>query len=136
MSGGSRTTVGCYNASRENAENSAQFETSDTRELDEVVEWLLDVGHIPSFCTACYRAGRQGDRFMPLVKAGEIKNCCLPNALITLKEYLVDYANASVREKGEKMIQEQIPNIKSDKVREEVLVHLKDIENGQRDFRF
>ncbi|HIZ06932.1 MAG TPA: [FeFe] hydrogenase H-cluster radical SAM maturase HydG [Candidatus Eubacterium avistercoris] len=136
MSGGSRTTVGGYNASRENAENSAQFETSDTRELDEVVEWLLDVGHIPSFCTACYRAGRQGDRFMPLVKAGEIKNCCLPNALITLKEYLVDYANDRVREKGEKMIQEQIPNIKSDKVREEVLVHLKDIENGQRDFRF
>ncbi len=136
MSGGSRTTVGGYCVAREDAENSAQFELSDDRELDEVVEWLMDVGHIPSFCTACYRAGRQGDRFMPLVKAGEIKNCCLPNALITLKEYLVDYANDEVRAKGEKMIAEQIPEIKSDKVRQEVLVHLKDIEEGKRDFRF
>ncbi len=136
MSGGSRTTVGGYTQAREAAENSAQFEISDGRELDEVVEWLLDEGHIPSFCTACYRAGRQGDRFMPLVKAGEIKNCCLPNALITLKEYLEDYANDRVREKGVHMIEEQIPNIKSDQVREAVRGHLKDIEDGKRDFRF
>lgn len=136
MSGGSRTTVGGYSVAREETENSAQFEISDARELDEIVEWLLDVGHIPSFCTACYRAGRQGDRFMPLVKAGEIKNCCLPNALITLKEYLVDYANDRVRTKGEKMIESLIPDIKSDKVREEVLLHLKEIEEGKRDFRF
>ncbi len=136
MSGGSRTTVGGYTIAREDAENSAQFELDDSRELWEVVDWLMDCGHIPSFCTACYRAGRQGDRFMPLVKAGKIKDCCLPNALITLKEYLVDYATPEVRAKGEKMIEAELPNILSDKVREKVVSYLKDIENGERDFRF
>ena len=136
MSGGSRTTVGGYTESREETENSAQFEVNDNRELWQVVDWLLDCGHIPSFCTACYRAGRQGDRFMPLVKAGKIKDCCLPNALITLKEYLVDYATPEVRVKGEKMIAEQLPNILSDHVREKVVSYLKEIENGERDFRF
>ena len=97
ISGGSRTTVGGYTVTREEAENSAQFEVSDVRTLDEVVNWLLRTGHIPSFCTACYREGRTGDRFMSLCKSGQIQNCCLPNALMTLKEYLIDYASPATR---------------------------------------
>ena len=104
ISGGSRTSVGGYAIPETPEENSAQFDISDTRTLDEVVNWLLDLGHIPSFCTACYREGRTGDRFMSLVKSGQIANCCAPNALMTLKEYLEDYATADTRAKGIQLI--------------------------------
>lgn len=134
ISGASSTSVGGY-AEREE-ENSAQFEVSDTRTLDEVVGWLLDLGHIPSFCTACYREGRTGDRFMQLVKSGQIANVCLPNALMTLKEYLEDYASPETRAKGEAMIQKQIPTIPNEKVKALVMAHLSDLHEGKRDFRF
>ena len=93
ISGGSRTSVGGYAVPEAKEEDSSQFDVSDRRTLDEVVSWLLDLGHIPSFCTACYREGRTGDRFMSLCKNGQILNCCHPNALMTLAEYLVDYAS-------------------------------------------
>lgn len=134
ISGGSRTSVGGYAEKEE--EDSSQFEVSDTRTLDEVVNWLLDQGYIPSFCTACYREGRTGDRFMRLVKSGQIANVCQPNALMTLKEYLEDYASPDTKEKGERLIREEISRIKSEKVREVVLQHLEDLHAGQRDFRF
>ena len=102
ISGGSRTSVGGYVEEEPEEENSAQFDVSDRRSLDEVVNWLLGLGYIPSFCTACYREGRTGDRFMKLLKSGQIVNCCQPNALMTLKEYLEDYASADTKEKGEK----------------------------------
>lgn len=134
ISGGSRTSVGGYYEDEE--EDSAQFEVSDTRTLDQVVNWLLGMGYIPSFCTACYREGRTGDRFMRLVKSGQIANCCQPNALMTLKEYLEDYASPDTKEKGLKLIQSEIPKIPSEKVRQVVLKHLNEMENGMRDFRF
>ena len=133
ISGGSRTSVGGYT---EKDEETAQFDISDRRSLDEVVGWLLDLGHIPSFCTACYREGRTGDRFMSLVKRGKIADCCQPNALMTLMEYLQDYASPQTKEKGLEAIKRELQNISSDKVRELTVVHLKDIENGKRDFRF
>lgn len=136
ISGASRTSVGGYAEKESEEDNSAQFDVNDNRTLDEVVDWLMGMGYIPSFCTACYREGRTGDRFMSLVKAGQISNCCQPNALMTLKEYLQDYASEKTKEDGDKLIQEQIKNIKSDKVRESVIQHLKDIEDGKRDFRF
>ena len=134
ISGASRTSVGGY--VEQEKENTAQFDISDDRTLDEVIGWLMDLGHIPSFCTACYREGRTGDRFMSLVKTQQIGNCCQPNALLTLKEYLMDYASPQTREKGEKMIQETIPKIPNEKVRRLTVEHLQDIENGKRDFRF
>ena len=134
ISGASSTSVGGY-AEREE-ENSAQFEVSDTRTLDQVVGWLLDLGHIPSFCTACYREGRTGDRFMQLVKSGQIANVCLPNALMTLKEYLEDYASPETRAKGEAMIQRQISTIPNEKVKALVMAHMNDLHEGKRDFRF
>ena len=109
---------------------------SDKRTLDEVVNWLMDMEYIPSFCTACYREGRTGDRFMSLCKSGQIQNCCLPNALMTLKEYLMDYASQDTREKGEAMIAREIQNIPKEKVRQIVREHLEEIEKGNRDFRF
>ena len=133
ISGGSRTSVGGY---AEKDEETAQFDISDRRSLDEVVGWLLDLGHIPSFCTACYREGRTGDRFMSLVKRGKIADCCQPNALMTLMEYLQDYASPQTKEKGLEAIKRELGNISSDKVRELTVAHLKDIENGKRDFRF
>ena len=133
ISGGSRTSVGGY---AEKDEETAQFDISDRRSLDEVVGWLLDLGHIPSFCTACYREGRTGDRFMSLVKRGKIADCCQPNALMTLMEYLQDYASPQTKEKGLDAIKRELGNISSDKVRELTVAHLKDIENGKRDFRF
>lgn len=136
ISGGSRTSVGGYVEAEPEEENSAQFDISDTRSLDEVVKWLMELGYIPSFCTACYREGRTGDRFMKLVKSGKIADCCQPNALITLKEYLIDYASPETREVGEKLIKKELENVKSDKVREICRRNLKEIENGKRDFRF
>ncbi|GKH46860.1 [FeFe] hydrogenase H-cluster radical SAM maturase HydG [Oscillospiraceae bacterium] len=134
ISGASRTSVGGYAEAEE--ENSAQFDVSDNRTLDEVVGWLLDLGHIPSFCTACYREGRTGDRFMTLVKNQQIGNCCDPNALMTLKEYLEDYASPETKAKGEKMIADTIPLIPNEKVRRLTVEHLADIAAGKRDFRF
>ena len=136
ISGGSRTSVGGYAATNEEEENSAQFEVSDNRTLDEVVNWLLDLGHIPSFCTACYRAGRTGDRFMALVKKEQIGNCCLPNALITLKEYLQDYASPQTRAKALCRIESEIKKIPDDKVRQNAKNYLEAIARGERDFRF
>ena len=134
ISGGSRTSVGGY--VEEEEENSAQFDVSDTRTLDEVVNWLLELGYIPSFCTACYREGRTGDRFMTLVKSGQIANCCQPNALMTLKEYLVDYASEDTRRKGEAVIAEELKRVTSDKIRAIAARNLEEIEHGKRDFRF
>lgn len=136
ISGGSRTSVGGYMEKEPESENSTQFDLSDTRTLDEIVNWLLTLGYIPSFCTACYRAGRTGDRFMKLVKSGQIVNCCHPNALMTLKEYLEDYASADTKLKGEKVIQNEIVHITNEKVRKLAAQNLTDIETGKRDFRF
>ena len=116
--------------------DTAQFDISDRRTLDEVVGWLLDLGHIPSFCTACYREGRTGDRFMSLVKRGKIADCCQPNALMTLMEYLYDYASPQTKEKGLAAIRKEMENISSDMVRELTARHLEEIRNGRRDFRF
>lgn len=135
ISGGSRTSVGGYVKEESEDENSAQFDVNDTRSLDEVVDWLIDLGHIPSFCTACYREGRTGDRFMSLVKTGQIANICQPNALMTLKEYLEDYASEETRKKGLKLINERLKMIPDPKVREIVEKHLKDLDKGMRDFR-
>jgi len=136
ISGGSRTTVGGYDEPEALDDNSAQFEVSDTRTLDEIVNWLLGLGYIPSFCTACYREGRTGDRFMKLVKSGQILNCCQPNALMTLKEYLEDYASLDTKKQGEVVIEGELPRIPNDKVRTIALEHLNDIKQGKRDFCF
>lgn len=136
ISGGSSTSVGGYVTPELPEENSAQFDLSDTRTLDEIVGWLIDLGHIPSFCTACYREGRTGDRFMSLVKSGQIANCCHPNALMTLKEYLEDYASPKVKEKGLAIIEKEIEKVTNPKVKERAKKNLLDIENGVRDFRF
>ncbi len=116
ISGGSRTSVGGY-TEEERPEDTVQFDISDRRSLDEVVCWLMEMGYVPSFCTACYREGRTGDRFMSLCKSGQIQNCCLPNALMTLKEYLQDYASAKTRTLGDTMIQSQLQDIPNEKVR-------------------
>lgn len=136
ISGGSRTSVGGYAEKEAPEENSSQFDVSDNRSLDEVVNWLMKLGFVPSFCTACYREGRTGDRFMSLCKNGQISNCCLPNALMTLKEYLCDYASDDTKQVGDKLIHEQLDQIKSDKVRDIVTKQLHLIAEGQRDFRF
>ena len=136
ISGGSRTSVGGYAEEEPEDESSEQFDVSDKRTLDEVVNWLMGMGYIPSFCTACYREGRTGDRFMSLCKAGQIQNCCHPNALLTLKEYLTDYASEDTKKKGLELIEKEIGNIPKEKVREVVRERLAAIENGSRDFRF
>ena len=109
---------------------------SDKRTLDEVVHWLMDMKYIPSFCTECYREGRTGDRFMSLCKTGQIQNCCHPNALMTLKEFLMDYASPETRKIGEELIQSELVNIPRERTREIVVERLAKIENGERDFRF
>lgn len=136
LSGGSRTSVGGYAEGIENAEESAQFDISDDRSLDDIVGWLLELGYIPSFCTACYREGRTGDRFMSLAKRGLIGNCCAPNALMTLAEYIEDYASAKVKLLGKKMIADQAQIIPSEKVRQITMHNLEEIIKGKRDFRF
>lgn len=135
ISGGSRTSVGGY-CEEERPHDTEQFDVSDNRTLDEVVNWLMGAGYIPSFCTACYREGRTGDRFMSLCKSGQIQNCCHPNALMTLKEFLMDYAGEDTSRKGEALIEKEIENIGSDKVKQIVRERLVKIENGERDFRF
>ena len=136
LSGGSKTSVGGYADGVENAEDSAQFDISDSRTLDEIVGWLLELGYIPSFCTACYREGRTGDRFMSLAKRGLIGNCCAPNALMTLAEYMEDYASPKVKLLGKQMIARQAEIIPSEKVRRITEENLKAIVEGKRDFRF
>lgn len=135
ISGASRTSVGGYTEG-ERPHDTEQFDVSDQRTLDEVVCWLMEAGYIPSFCTACYREGRTGDRFMSLCKSGQIQNCCHPNALMTLKEFLEDYASPKTKEIGEKLILDELKNIPKDKVREIAKEHLQAIAQGQRDFRF
>ena len=135
ISGASRTSVGGYDEP-ERPHDTEQFDVSDQRTLDEVIAWLMDMGFIPSFCTACYRAGRTGDRFMSLCKTGQIQNCCHPNALMTLKEFLVDYASEETRKKGDAMIAREIPTIPNEKVRSALVKYLERIEGGERDFRF
>ena len=136
VSGGSRTSVGGY-TQEERPHDTEQFDVSDQRTLDEVVRWLMENGHIPSFCTACYREGRTGDRFMSLCKSGQILNCCHPNALMTLSEYLEDYASPETKEVGYKMVEEELKRIPKDKVREIAEQNIQDIKNSnRRDFRF
>ena len=136
VSGGSRTSVGGY-TEEERPHDTEQFDVSDQRTLDEVVHWLMENGHIPSFCTACYREGRTGDRFMALCKNGQILNCCHPNALMTLTEYLVDYASEATKETGFKMIEEELNRIPNEKVRGIAKQNIEDIRNSnRRDFRF
>ena len=136
LSGGSKTSVGGYAEGIEDAEESAQFDISDNRTLDEIVGWLLDLNYIPSFCTACYREGRTGDRFMSLAKRGMIGNCCAPNALMTLAEYLEDYASPGVKVAGAQMIDRLTRIIPSEKVRRITEDNLRAIAEGKRDFRF
>ena len=136
ISGGSRTSVGGYTEEEPKEESTAQFDLSDHRTLDEVVKWLMEMGYIPSFCTACYREGRTGDRFMSLCKSGQINNCCLPNALMTLKEYLMDYAAPETKTVGEALIQSQLSDIPREKTRQIVIERLERIAAGERDFRF
>lgn len=136
ISGASRTSVGGYCEPEPEDENSEQFDVSDKRTLDEVVKWLMEMGYIPSFCTACYREGRTGDRFMSLCKSGQIQNCCHPNALMTLKEFLVDYASEDTKRIGETLIEAELNNIPKEKVREICKENLVKIEQGIRDFRF
>ena len=135
ISGASRTSVGGYTEA-ERPHDTEQFDVSDNRTLDEVVNWLMRAGYIPSFCTACYREGRTGDRFMSLCKSGPIQNCCHPNALMTLKEFLMDYASEDTRKIGEALIEKEIENIPKEKVREIVRDRLVRIEHGECDFRF
>jgi 2-iminoacetate synthase len=135
ISGGSRTSVGGY-TTEERHDETAQFDVSDTRPLDDVVRWLLEQDHIPSFCTACYREGRTGDRFMALCKSGKISLCCTPNALMTLKEYLMDYASPATRAEGERLIASSLGDIPEGRVREKTIERLARIEAGERDFRF
>ena len=136
ISGGSRTSVGSYVEEEKPEDNSAQFDVSDHRTLDEVVRWLMEMDYVPSFCTACYREGRTGDRFMSLCKAGQIQNCCLPNALMTLKEYLEDYASPETRAVGERLITANIPDVTNPKARQVLVERLEKIAQGERDFRF
>lgn len=136
ISGGSRTSVGGYAEAEAPEENSAQFDVSDNRTLDEVVNWLMKLGYIPSFCTACYREGRTGDRFMSLLKNRQIINCCHPNALMTLKEYLEDYASVETKEIGDALIEEELKRITNPIVMEKATEYIKNIYSGKRDFRF
>lgn len=136
ISGGSRTSVGGYAEAELPEESSAQFDISDHRTLDEVVAWLLKLGYIPSFCTACYREGRTGDRFMSLVKTGQIANCCTPNALMTLQEYLEDYASPETRLLGTDMIRRQMEEIPNPAIRRRAVENLTRIKEGKRDFWF
>ena len=136
VSGGSRTSVGGY-TEEERPHDTEQFDVSDNRTLDEVVAWLMERGYIPSFCTACYREGRTGDRFMSLCKSGQIQNCCHPNALMTLEEYLMDYASPETKAIGDKLIDKEVLNVPNEKARAVVVENLRLIrENNRRDFRF
>ena len=136
ISGASRTSVGGY-TEEERPHDSEQFDVSDQRTLDEVVNWLMELGYIPSFCTACYREGRTGDRFMSLCKTGQIQNCCHPNALMTLCEFLVDYASEDTKKIGFDLIEKElnkIPNAKAQQIARDNVDAIKS--SNRRDFRF
>lgn len=136
ISGASRTSVGGY-TEEERPHDSEQFDVSDQRTLDEVVRWLMEKGHIPSFCTACYREGRTGDRFMALCKNGQIQNCCHPNALMTLTEYLVDYASEETKKIGFELIEKELQKVPNPKARAIAIQNVEDIKaSNRRDFRF
>lgn len=136
LSGGSRTSVGGYAEEEQEESNSKQFDVNDVRTLDQVVNWLISLGHLPSFCTACYREGRTGDRFMRLAKSGQIGNICKPNAIMTLKEYLEDYASPDTKKIGYRIISKEAETITNQKVKEIVKEHLSEMDDGKRDFRF
>ncbi|MBR5207447.1 MAG: [Erysipelotrichaceae bacterium] len=137
LSGGSKTSVGGYTTIEPEDAKTDQFELEDTRTLDEVVRWLMEMDYLPSFCTACYREGRTGDRFMTLLKNGQIQNCCHPNALMTLQEYLMDYASPATKALGDKLIDKEVFNVPNEKARAVVMENLRLIrENNRRDFRF
>jgi len=136
ISGGSRTSVGGYVKEEEKDDNSAQFDVSDTRTLDEIVNWLMKMDYVPSFCTACYRAGRTGDRFMELCKSKQILNCCHPNALMTLREYLEDYATEETKKIGTMLIEKELATIPNENVKQKAAEYIRNIVNGERDFRF
>jgi 2-iminoacetate synthase len=136
ISGGSRTSVGGYCEPEPEEEKTEQFDVSDRRTLDEIVKWLMDLGYIPSFCTACYGLGRTGDRFMQFCKSGQILNFCHPNALMTLQEYLLDYATPETRELGEALIRAEIEKVPNEKIKAKAMQNLEDIRSGKRDFRF
>jgi 2-iminoacetate synthase len=136
ISGGSRTSVGGYVEPEPEDENSTQFDVVDTRTLDQVIKWLLELGYIPSFCTACYREGRTGDRFMSLVKTGQIANCCQPNALMTLQEYLEDYASSETKRIGKQRTSDELARLPNEKIRNLASQRLEKILGGERDFRF
>ena len=135
ISGASRTSVGGY-AEDDHDEETAQFEVADNRTLDEVVKWLMERGYIPSFCTACYRAGRTGERFMQICKSGKIQDCCTPNALLTLQEYLLDYASPETKALGERLIRQEIDKLRHDALRRAVREDLGKMAAGERDLRF
>lgn len=135
ISGASRTSVGGYTV-EERDEDTAQFELADRRSLDEVVRWLIDLGYIPSFCTACYRAGRTGKRFMKICKDGKIQDCCTPNAILTLKEYLLDYASAQTQKAGEELIRQETEKINNGTLRASLREDLASLEKGERDLRY
>ena len=135
ISGASRTSVGGY-AEEERDEDTAQFDLADRRSLDEVVKWLMELGYIPSFCTACYRAGRTGERFMKICKSGKIQDCCTPNAILTLKEYLLDYASPESLKVGEELIRKEVGKIENEALRSSLIGDLKSLEDGKRDLRY
>jgi 2-iminoacetate synthase len=137
ISGGSKTSVGGYaHPENEEEEETAQFDVSDRRSLDEIMKWLMELGYVPSFCTACYREGRVGDRFMAICKEQQIHNFCHPNAIMTLKEYLEDYASAETKKVGDELIQQELKTLKNENITKQVKDYLGKIENGERDFRF
>ena len=136
ISGGSKTSVGGYFNPMPENEESAQFDISDRRPLDEVIKWLMELGYLPSFCTACYGNGRTGDRFMELCKQQQIHNFCHPNAIMTLKEYLEDYASEATQKVGLDLINKEVETLDNQKVKEIVIENLDKIHNGERDFKF
>lgn len=137
ISGGSKTSVGGYFNPMPEDEDSAQFDVSDRRPLDDVIKWLMELGYLPSFCTACYRSGRTGEKFMEVCKSQHIHNFCHPNAILTLKEYLEDYASDETKKLGLKLIQKELQSFnESKKVKDTVVEDLVKIEAGQRDFKF
>lgn len=136
ISGGSKTSVGGYFKPMPDSEDSSQFDVSDRRPLDEVIKWLMELGYLPSFCTSCYRQGRTGERFMEICKSQQIHNFCQPNAIMTLKEYLEDYASNETKAIGEKLIAKEVELIENEKIKQTVKENLKKIEQGERDFKF
>ena len=136
ISGGSKTSVGGYFNPMPEDENSAQFDVSDRRPLDDVIKWLMEMGYVPSFCTACYRSGRTGERFMEICKQQQIHNFCHPNAILTLKEYLEDYASEETKKVGYDLIAKEVETLEDEKIKSVVKEDLTKIENGTRDLRF